>query len=342
MSDEVNMIKISDIAKATGYSVTTVSKAFNGYTDISDKAKQIIINKANELEYIPNAQARGLVMKRSFTIGVILDELLNQGLTHPYFSAVIQSFRVAVEEEGYSMILISNKIGHSKISSYLNHCNERNVDGVFVLCTSKEDPGINALVHSKIPTVFLDNPDGETHSVTSNHYQGAYDAVSYLISLMHKKIGHIYGSELTYAGSERKRAYYDALGAHNIDIDERYLVNGGFFDFKYGKKAMEELLELEDRPTAVFASGDIIALGAMQACYEKGIRVPDDMSIIGFDNVTFLDWITPSLTTVAQDYHHLGRESCRLLMSAIEDNHMPITNRVVDTFLVERNSCKIL
>ncbi len=333
------MIKIGDIAKATGYSITTVSKALNNYTDISDKARKSIIAKADELGYIPNAQARGLVMKRSFAIGVILDELLGLGLTHPFFAGIIQSFRVAVEELGYSMILISNQIGNSKIESYLDHCQQRNVDGVFILCTNKEDEGIQQLIHSDIPTVLFDTPDEDTHCVISNHYQGAFDAINYLVRMEHTKIAHIYGSELTFAGAERKRAYQDALNYHSIEIRDEYLENGGYFDFKYGKKAMEALLELKDIPTAVFVSGDIMALGAIQACYERNIRIPEDMSIIGFDNVKFLDWITPALTTVAQDYGVLGRECCKLLMKAIKENHLPLTKKIVKTHIVERNSC---
>lgn len=201
------MVKINDIAKASGYSKTTVSRAFNNYTDISDKAREEILRIADELGgYIPNAQARGLTMKRSFSIGgVILDEILGLGLSHPFFSQVIQSFREVVEAKGYSMILISNSIGNTKIESYLSHCNQRNVDAVFILCTNKEEKGIQELIHSSIPTVLFDIEEAKTHCVISDHYQGAYDATKYLIDLGHRQIGHIYGSELTLAGRLRKK-----------------------------------------------------------------------------------------------------------------------------------------
>lgn len=333
------MVKIGDIAKATGYSVTTVSKALNNYTDISQKAKDKILSKAKEMGYIPNAQARGLVMKRSFTIGVILDELLGFGLSHPFFAGVIQSFRNSVESKGYSMVMIANHIGNSNVGSYYDHCQQLNVDGVFVLCSSIEDPEIQDLVNSNIPTVFLDNPGEESHSIISNHYQGAVDAMNYLVNMGHSRIAHIYGTELTYAGKVRKKAYYDTLESYNIPVREEYVVNGGYFDFKYGKKAMKELIALKERPTAVFAAGDIMALGALQACYEENIRVPDEMSIIGFDNVSFLDWMSPSLTTVAQDYKVLGSTCCEVLIEAIGDKSLPITRKVVETHIVERNSC---
>jgi len=336
------MIKIGDLAKATGYSVTTVSKALNNYTDISEKAKQLIIEKANELGYVANAQARALVMKRSFTIGVILDEILNLGMEHPFFSSIIQSFRMEVEANGLDMIFISSQAGTRGLGSYLDHCKQRNVDGVFILCTDSEDEKINQLIQSEIPTVLFDVLTDSTHCVISDHYQGAFDAVTYLINLGHTKIAHISGTELTYAGSERKRAYRDALKQHAIPIREDYIVNGGYFDFNYGKKAMEELLELSVLPTAVFVGGDMMALGAIQACYEHHIRIPEQMSIIGFDNIRLLDWITPALTTVAQDTVQIGKICCSMLIESIKNREHKYQKVILPTHILERGSCASL
>lgn len=336
------MVKIGDIAKATGYSVTTVSKALNNYTDISDKARQTIIKMASEMGYIPNAQARGLVMRRSFTIGLMLDEILGLGNEHPFFSGLIQSFRDAIEEQGFDMIFISKQIAKGPIETYLDHCRQRNVDGVFILCTDPNDPGIKQLMESEIPSVIFDVVTEKTNCVLSNHYQGAFDAVNYLVALGHKKIAHIYGTELTFAGAERKRAYHDAMNYHNLPIREEYMINGGYFDFRYGKKAMEQLLDLPEPPTAVFAAGDIMGLGAMKACYERHIRIPEDLSIIGFDNVRMLEWITPALTTVAQDVIALGKECCNILLDSIKDKDKEHVKRIVKTFIVERESCKVL
>ncbi len=333
------MTKIHDIAKATGYSVTTVSKALNNYTDISDKARKKILDTANKMGYIPNAQARGLVMKRSFTIGVILDEMLDLGLTHPFFSGVIQAFRKAVEANGYSMILISNNIANSQVESYLKHCHQRNVDAVFILCTDKNDPSIQELIHSKFPTVLFDIPDEESNAVISDHYRGALEAVKYLVEQGHRKIAHIYGSELTFAGAERQRGFNDAVEDLGLEIQDDYKVSGGYFDFKYGKRAMDELLQLEDRPTAVFISGDMMALGAVQSCHERGVRIPEDISIIGFDNLKLLDWITPSLTTVAQDYDAIGHACCEILIDIIKSKTDKKVHRTIPVHIIERSSC---
>lgn len=333
------MVKIGDIAKASGYSTTTVSKAFNNYTDISDKARNKIRKIAEEMGYVPNTQARGLVMKRSFTIGIILDEILGLGLRHPFFGGIVQAFREVVEEEGYSMVLISNNMGNNKSESYLKHCNQINVDAVFILCTNKDDKHIQELIHSKIPTVLFDAPDDYTHGVISDHYEGSVQAVEYLIGLGHTKIGHIYGNELTFAGEQRKKGFYDTMKAHKLTINDDHVRCGGYFDFKYGKQAMEEIIESGDLPTAIFIAGDIMALGAVQACYESNIRIPDDISFIGFDNVKMLDWITPALTTIAQDYNTIARSCCDILIDAIKHKDIDICQKTVSTLLVERNSC---
>lgn len=333
------MVKIGDLAKATGYSVTTVSKALNNYTDISEKARQLIIEKANELGYVANAQARALVMKRSFTFGVMLDEILNLGIEHPFFSGIIQSFRIAVEANGLDMIFISNQVRDRGRGSYLEHCRQRNVDGVFILCTNPDDEKIKQLVESNIPTVLFDVSRTTTHCVLSNHYQGAFDAVNYLVKMGHKQIAHIAGTDLTFAGSERKRAYIDALNYNNINVRDEYIVNGGYFDFKYGKKAMETLLELKEIPTAVFAAGDMMALGAIQVCYERHIRIPEQLSIIGFDNIKLLDWITPALTTVAQDSDQIGKICCKMLLDSVNDPDSAPQKSILQTSIIERESC---
>lgn len=333
------MANIQDIADATGYSRTTVSKAFNNYTDISAKAKKTILEAAKALDYYPNAQARGLKMRRSFTIGVILDELLGYGLAHPFFSTVIQSFRMAVEEAGYSMILISNKLGKSNIQSYTSHCTQLNVDAVFILCTDGNDPAIQELILSEIPTVLFDMPSDHTSCVISNHFQGAYDAVSHLAQLGHKRIGHIYGSQETFAGLERHRGYTKAIEDNALALRDDYCADGDYFDLEHGKQAMERLLTLDEPPTAVFISGDIMALGAIQVCDERSIRIPEDLSIIGFDNLPILDWMSPSLTTVGQDYDAIGQACCELLTNIIDKKEDQYIQKIIETNLIERKSC---
>lgn len=335
------MVKIGDIAKATAFSITTVSKALNGYTDISDKTRQIIIDKAQEMGYIPNASARSLVMKRSFTIGVILDDASHDGLEHPFFAGVIQQFRLAVEPKGYDILLISNAIGENPIASYLTHCRQRSVDGVLVLCTDIKAQRIQDLLISDIPSVVYDLPEESVDCIYSDHYMGAREAMDYIIGLGHNKIAHIYGDDRTYAGYERRKAYMDALHDHNLPLRADYLQNGGYYEFKKGETAMGQLIDLEDPPTAVFVAGDTMALGAMKCCYDRHIRIPDHMSIIGFDNIRLLQWTTPRLTSVAQNYELIGNESAKLLIDRIANGKGEGQLKIkIPTHLVIGDTCK--
>lgn len=337
------MVKIGDIAKATGFSVTTVSKALNNYSDISIKTKKIVRDKAKELGYIPNAHARSLVMKRSFTIGVILDDITGYGLEHPFFIGVIQEFRRAIEKKGYDMLLIANEIANSSVDSYLNHCRQRGVDGVLILCTDIKNPDVVELLDSQIPSVLFDMPGEDLNCVYSDHYSGARDAMNYLIGLGHRKIAHIYGDDITFAGYERRRAYMDALHEHNIALRADYMLDGGFFEFDKSEAAMATLMALTEPPTAVFAAGDAMALGVMRCCYKLHLRIPDDMTIMGFDNISSLNYTTPRLTTVAQNMPLIGGELAKLLIDQIEaDDKSGFVKVKIPTHIVEGETCKKL
>jgi LacI family transcriptional regulator len=167
--------------------------------------------------------------------------------------------------------------------------------------------------------------------------------MEYLIQLGHKKIAHIYGEDITYAGYQRRKAYMDVMMEHNLPIRSDYMQDGGFFDFQESKIVMGHILDVEVPPTAVFVAGDVMALGAMQCCYERHIRIPDDLSIIGFDNIRFLEWTTPKLTSIAQDIDQLGLECSNMLIHKIE--HPKLKDRryiKVPTYLVTGSTCRAL
>ena len=322
------MVKIGDIAKATGFSVTTVSKALNNYSDISENTKRLIVAKAKEMGYVPNASARSLVMKRSFTMGVIMDDLAGIGFEHPFFSGILQEFKIIVESQGYDILLLAREIGQSSVDSYLTHCRQRGVDGVLILCNDPLQAGIQELIKSTIPCVYFDNPFVDISSVVSDHYQGAKDAIEYLIELGHTKIAHIAGLKDNFAAEERVKAYYDTMLKHGLHVPKGYVRDGGDFNFDIAKEQMDQLLILNEPPTAVFAAGDIMAMGAMRSCYEHHKRIPEDVSVIGFDNVKAVAWTSPRLTTVAQNFHLLGMECSKLIIDQIENGGSNTTIKV--------------
>ncbi len=335
------MVKIKDIAKATGYSMTTVSKAFNGYTDISEVARNTVLETAQRLGYIPNGSARSLATKKSNTIGIIFDEILGVGIRHPFFAAIIEYFKKAVEKEGYDILFISSSIGgKTNIKSYLEHCRQRGVDGVFIACTQFEEESIQSLVASNIPCVSVEIFTDQINCVNSNDFQGSYDATTYLYNLGHRQIAHIAGTESSYAGLERKRGYLNALEDLGLPFRKDYVLDGGYFAWKNGYTTMQKIIRLKDRPTGVVVAGDMMALGAVKSIFDAGLGVPEDFSIIGFDNIEILQYSIPGITTVAQDFENIGLKAAELLVSNMLNLEMTKQCIYLPTTIVERASCK--
>lgn len=332
------MTTIYDIAKRTGYSPTTVSKAFNNYSDVREKTRQEILRTAQEMGYLPNAHARTLTTKKSWTIGVLFVESTGAGIRHPFFSAVIESFKQVAVAKGYALMFISKDVG-GKRSGYLENCRIRGVDGVVVFLSDYEDPYFRELLESNIPTVVLDFNTVLSHTVCSDNMNGAMQAVEYLISLGHRRIAHISGGENTYPGKQRELGYRAAMEQHGLEVPEGYITEGAFFSLENGYGATQRLLELPQRPTAIFASGDLLALGAVMAAKDLGLSVPGDVSVMGYDDIELAGYVTPALTTVRQNTELLGTRAAELLLASMNDHHTVQEALVLPVEIIVRNSC---
>ncbi|MEK3751131.1 LacI family DNA-binding transcriptional regulator [Paenibacillus sp. FSL E2-8871] len=332
------MTTIYDIAKRTGYSPTTVSKAFNNYSDVREKTRQEIFRVAQEMGYLPNSHARTLTTKKSWTIGVLFVENTGFGIRHPFFSAVIESFKKVAVEKGYALMFISKDVG-GKQSGYLENCRIRGVDGVVVFLSDYEDPYFRELLESDIPTVIMDFETSETHTVCSDNTTGAQLAVEYLASMGHRKIAHISGGMNTFPGKMRELGYKTAMKQQGFKVPKSYVVNGAFYSRESGYNAMLELLKLPERPTAVFASGDLLALGAIMAAKDSGLSVPMDISVMGYDDIDLAEYVTPALTTVRQDTELLGSQAADILLASIEGKVLDKEAILVPVEVVERESC---
>ncbi|OAB45601.1 LacI family DNA-binding transcriptional regulator [Paenibacillus antarcticus] len=332
------MTTIYDIAKKTGYSPTTVSKVFNNYTDVKDQTRQTILQAAKELGYWPNAHARTLTTKKSWTIGVLFVESSGIGMQHPFFSAVIESFKQVAVAKGYALMFISKDVG-GKQSGYLENCKIRGVDGVVVILSDYEDPYFKELLDSDIPCVVLDYETSQAHTLYSDNFEGSLLAVEYLYSLGHRKIAHISGGINTFAGSKRVQGYELAMTRLNLETKESYIVDSAYYSIESGYAAMMQILDLQERPTAVFVAGDHLALGAMRAARERGLRIPNDLSIVGFDNIELSQYITPALTTIAQDTALMGSKAADILIQSIDDPSQVLESVVLPVRLIVRDSC---
>lgn len=330
------MPNIYDVAKKSGYSITTVSKALNNYPDISEKARKKVLEVCKEIGYMPNSSARTLSTKKSWTIGVVFAEKLGLGITHPFFSHVIESFKQVIEAQGYDLLFISRELGHS-IYSYMEHCKHRNVDGVIVVHTDFCEPEVQEVLNSEMPTVVIDNIETSAIKVTSDNQKGAQLAIEHLVKLGHAKIAHISGNDESYASIMREQCYLQEMKKHGLDVPEGYIQSGGYFSLEGGREAMQRLLELPDSPTAVFVSGDYMAIGAMQVAREAGLRIPEDISIIGFDDVEVAKLVSPGLTTVRQDTEEIGKVAAQRLIQRINGESANVHESIPVT-LIERRS----
>jgi len=325
----VIMVTLKDISKATGYSITTVSKALNGYSDVNDDTREVIKRVSAKLGYVPNYQARGLVMKRSWTIGIVMDEVNGLGLKHPLFAEVLESFKKEVEKSGYDIMFLSLHVGQIKMNTYLDHARRKGVDGVFIIITDYDSIEYKKLSESEIPCVVFDHISANIYNFTTNNYRGIELAFNHVFELGHRKIAHIYGSSITLAGHNRMNSYKQQLLDHNIPLRNDYLSDGDSFSFEGGYRAMEQLLQLEDRPTAVICASDLQALGALRKLKDENISCPEDISIVGFDGTEVNQYASPRLTTIQQNTKRIGQEAAYYLLKLIKKELTNQANTIV-------------
>lgn len=334
------MPNIYDIAKRAGVSVTTVSKALNNYSDISEKTRKKIHQISEEMGYRANSVARSLSMKRSWTIGVFFNDFMNSGFKHPFFMDIMESFKKVVGENGYDILFIANHHIGGKRVSYVNQCYNRNADGLFTLSLHNDDPFLTELTQSNIPCISfdLDIIGKRLGYITSENIQGQMEAVEYLYQLGHRKIANIAAPFRTLTGHHRYLGYKQAIEKLGITYRSDYVVIGDYY-IESGYVKMKELLRLPEPPTAVVTAADLIAIGAMKAVQEEGLSIPDDISIIGFDDIDLCQHVSPGLTTVRQDKQLLGKQAAEALLRLIEEPDTIPPVMTIPTDLVIRGSC---
>lgn len=337
------MVTIKDVAKRCGYSITTVSKALNDYSDISDKTKKMILDLCDEMGYVPNLSARSLVSKKSYTIGIIFEEVTGVGLQHPLFSKILESFKSVVEASGYDIMFLSKHLGNEK-GSYLEHSKRKQVEAILVLCGEYNSKDMLDLYNSKIPTVVIDFNLEDVCNITSNNRQGVFQAIKYLSDLGHTDIGNIYGGDYLEIGRLRRDCFQEAMIKYKLNFDESYMESGNFFSKENGFDAMNNILSREKQPTAIFCASDMLAIGAIQAIKQAGKSVPEDYSIIGFDGIDVGQIITPRLTTIRQDTNKMGKIAANQILQMINDKNHRRTKETftVDTQLITGGTTKVL
>ncbi len=325
------MANIKDIANKCGLSISTVSKALNSYSDISSATRQRVLETAQEFGYFPSSIARALKTNRTHNIGVLFVDDAQSGLKHDYFAAVLDSFKVEAEKHDYDITFINHNINiNNRPMTFLEHCRYRNFDGVCIACINFQQQEVIELVDSTLPVVTIDHMFNNHTSINSANVQGIQELVQYIYSMGHRRIAYVHG-EKSAVTEQRVTSFCKTLLDYGIDVPPEYLMTSAYHDPKATKQSVKKLLSLPTPPTCIIMPDDYAAIGGIEAIEAVGLRIPEDISIAGYDGISLSQVIKPRLTTLEQDTEKLGSEAARRLIELIESPLTTLTENVTVT-----------
>ncbi len=336
------MATIYDVAQKSGFSVATVSKVFNHYAGVNATTKQKVLIAAKEIGYVPNLSAQTLATNKSWLIGVIFQEDLDQGLVHPHFGGILEAFKTTMEKEGYDIIFLNQNFSNLELK-YLEHCRYRNVDGVLLASSPLPEKEANAIEKAGFKCVSIENDYRNIPTVISDNIGGTKQILNYLYTLGHKKIAMIVPPTKSLAGRERFQAYKEFLQKQGLPYDENFIVECKEYTPEYALVAARQLLNqcLDNFPTAIFAGYDKIAFTVQKVLIERGYSIPNDISVVGFDDLEIAASITPTLSTVLQNRKEIGKVAAEIMLKRLKNDEESINfNEIyrIPTELKTRNS----
>ena len=325
---------MKDIARECGVSVATVSKALNDYSDIGEVTRNRVRTAARQLGYFPNSSARALKTKRTYNLGVLFVDEANSGLTHDFFSNVLESFKVTAEAKGYDITFTSDTISSRKMS-YLEHCRYRGVDGVVIACIDFNDPSVRELVMSDLPVVTIDYVFENRTSVSSDNREGMKALADYVCRMGHKRVAYIHGADSAVTRA-RLQGFYDCMQDNGIEIPQAYVIECPYRDVSKAVECTDYLMNLSQAPTCILYPDDLTCLGSLHRLTDRGLTAGKDISVAGYDGSRISQIFSPRITTIKQDTEGIGRDAALKLVSLIEHpNTMQIEHSVISAELVE-------
>jgi len=327
-------VTIRDVAKEAGVSIATVSNALNDVDTINAATKERVMEAVAKLNYVPNLNGKFLKSGESKMLGFFTNTM-----SGPYFNVLVEAMCREADSHGYSMNIFVSK----DINTILGNIVGKRFDGVLIF----EDMGfdereLEQLERSGIPTVFLDREIVREHisSLVFDSYKGGYEATRYLINLGHKRIGYIQGSPTMYDNNERYRGYRAALEEYGLEFEEKYLVTGYFSEeYTYNNIKSSCMMNAFELPDAFLAGNDQSAVGCIKALASEGYRVPEDLSVIGFDDLDISQYFTPALTTVRNPMARQGLLAVDMLLGLIRGEAGEV--KKLGGELIVRNSCEV-
>jgi len=330
----VNTIK--DVAERAGVSIATVSRVFNDSSSVKSKTRDLVLQTARELAYSPNILARGLMRKKTETIGVVLPDLSGE-----FFSEVIRGIDEVAARRGYHILLSSSHSRLDDMERLLRLMAQGRVDGLLLMAPQLRKDLLPLLSTTKLPLVLLESSleglDADSYYI--DNFRGAYLVVQHLIEHGHRRIAVIMGPEDNFDARERHKGYQAALTEKDIPFDGELAFKGDF-QKRSGYFGMKRILSLDDPPTAVFAANDDMAIGAMEAAKEAKKAIPEDIAIVGFDDIPISRYVSPRLTTVHMPIYEMVSRATERVINRIEEAETgEIEKRMLSAGLMVRQSC---
>jgi len=325
---------IEHIAQLAKVSKATVSRVLNNSPKVTEETREKVMKVIKESGYYPSATARRLTTNKAETIGLIIPSPQDKTFGNPFYTEILRGFTHQAKIEGYDLLLFINE--HKFNYSRLFH--DRRVDGLLLIGVKRNDKGITQLSKNKFPYILTGKVDyKDANYVDANNKGGAYQAVSHLTNLGHKRIAYIGGSFEFVFNQERFEGYLSALRDHNLEYGKE-LTMESISTQESGYEAMRKILKSSSIPTAVFAANDLDAIGAMKAIKKKGLKIPEDISLVGFDDIQLASYTEPSLTTIRQPIFKMGTTAISLLVQLIEGKEKEPLKVELPTQLVIRGS----
>ncbi len=334
------MSTIRDVAERAGVSISTVSHVINATRHVNAATRARVQAAMIALDYQPNRLARSLRNRRTHTLGVLLPNSAN-----PFFAQILLGIEAACFDQGYNVILgNANELAERELA-YLDVLLSKQVDGILLVSTGAYEEALHFLAARHAPVVMVDRSPGEAYAATidtvfTDNQGGGVLATRHLLGLAHRRIACIGGPSQLTSSAGRVVGYRQAMAEAGLAVDEALILSGDF-QHEGGYQAARTLLALPEPPTAIFVCNDLMAVGALCAIHEAGLRVPADVSVVGFDNIALAQYSVPRLTTISQPTAAIGQAAVRLLLERLQDRDAPARHERLPVALIERDSCGV-
>ena len=328
---------LKDVAKEAGVSVAIASRVLGNYGYFSEETKYKVLRAVDKLDYKPDAIARGLKIRKTKAIGVVISDVLSF-----FFTTLVRGVEDAASQSGYSVILCNSDEDPAKEREYLSVLYERSVDGLIISPSTGNHSYIKKLARGGMPLVLVDRRIRglEVPSITVDNEAGSYEAVSYLIGLGHRRTGIITGLRRVMTSKERLAGYKRALEENGLPLGEDLIKEGDYRKEK-AQKVTQEFLRMKNPPTALFVCNEPMTSGALLALRENKVKIPQEMAVIGFDDLAWAPLAGPPLTTVSQPSYSMGSLACQTLLKEIREtprDRTPPEDIILKTRLILRES----